>query len=124
MKKAALIALLFLFGCTTSTSITTCIDDPPVPQGIELEFRNTDWRNRDLTVSFELLNPPLFIGKVQLAPTEEWMFCLVERNPGEQYRITWKTLSGDVITKQEFTVGKPTKKVYSEPFDLHLEFDQ
>lgn len=132
MKRLTpLVMLLLLVGCTMSTSMTTCTDDPQVgaTKGVELEFTNTDWRNRDLIVTVELLDHfasgriSIPIGELKLRPGEKWMFCLVERNPGEQYRITWKTLSGDLITKQEFTVGPPTRKVYSEPFDLRLEFD-
>ncbi len=131
MKKLVpLIMLLLLFGCTISTSVTTCVDDPlvEVTKGVEMEFYNADWRNRDLMVTVELLNEspmhePILIGELKLRPGEKWMFCVV-RKVGETYRIIWKTLQDDVITKQIFVVGPPTKKVSSEPFDLLLEFDQ
>lgn len=129
MKKLILLMLLLLAGCTTSTSITTCVDDPPVEvtKGVEFKLHNTDWRNRDLMVTVDLLSEspvsePILIGELKLRPGEKWMFCVV-RKVGETYRIIWKTLQDDVITKQEFTVGPPTRKVNSEPFDLYLEFD-
>lgn len=129
MKKLILITLLFLYGCTMSTSMTTCVDDPlvEVTKGVEIELYNADWRNRDLMVAVELLNEspmrePILIGELKLRSGEKWMFCVI-RKVGETYRITWKTLQGDVITKQVFVVGPPTRKVNSEPFDLYLEFD-